>query len=447
MRCCRRLMGLALGRKGGEEGRGEDWRREDATEDRPHLPGLSVPKMLRCRMSCFTDGAVIGRKEFVNEAFAGARERYLGRRKDGARRMRGNAKAAAGRLSSVRISGGSGVNGSWEALRGSGSDDGGVLVLGAGIPLNGLGLESPATVVSAGYALHFRCSACKIGGMQASPPAANELAALLRLLDDETPEVRATVSERLMQYGGDISEALPGIPRELSGKEKAVLVEILRPVRREALCNDWLVPSFGTAALTEDWELFEALLRVLSDFLHDGITLRQPLSDALDLLAEEAQTAGVVTAEDLRRFLFVQKRLEGNKVDYYDPRNSDLAWCVAEGVSNPIGLSLIFILVGLRLDLEIEGVCFPGHFLCRFREGGHPMIVDCFDGGNVYSPDAMDVDHLDSQQRRALRLTADPGGILLRVLNNLSDSFRRLDNEEDAELIDSLRDSLVAGAA
>ncbi len=284
--------------------------------------------------------------------------------------------------------------------------------------------------------------------MQASSPATNELAALLRLLDDETPEVRATVTERLMQYGGDISEDLPGIPRELTRKEKSVLTEILRPARREALRNDWLVPSFGTAAMTEDWELFESLLRLLSDYLHDGITLRQPLSDALDLLAEEAQAAGVVTAEDLRTYLFVQTRLSGNRVDYYDPRNSDLAWCIAEGVSNPIGLCLIFILVGQRLDLEIEGVCFPGHFLCRFREGGHPMIVDCFDSGNIYSPDVMDdsIDQLDRQQRQALRETADPGSILLRVLNNLSDSFRRIDNEEDAELIDSLRDSLVAGA-
>jgi hypothetical protein len=45
---------------------------------------------------------VIGSKDFVNEAFAAARERFTENRKDGARRMRGNAKAAAGVLWSVR---------------------------------------------------------------------------------------------------------------------------------------------------------------------------------------------------------------------------------------------------------------------------------------------------------------------------------------------------------
>jgi hypothetical protein len=45
---------------------------------------------------------VIGSKEFVNEAFAGARERFTERRKDGARRMRGSGAPAAGTLWSVR---------------------------------------------------------------------------------------------------------------------------------------------------------------------------------------------------------------------------------------------------------------------------------------------------------------------------------------------------------
>jgi hypothetical protein len=45
---------------------------------------------------------VIGGKEFVNETFAAARERFTAKRKDGARRLRGNGNAAAGVLWSVR---------------------------------------------------------------------------------------------------------------------------------------------------------------------------------------------------------------------------------------------------------------------------------------------------------------------------------------------------------
>jgi REP element-mobilizing transposase RayT len=74
---------------------------EQACSDR-RLGEIPFGKMLRCRVRYFTDGAVIGSREFVNEAFAGARERFGSRRKDGARKMRGSGAAAAGMLWSAR---------------------------------------------------------------------------------------------------------------------------------------------------------------------------------------------------------------------------------------------------------------------------------------------------------------------------------------------------------
>ena len=45
---------------------------------------------------------MIGSKAFVNEAFTNARDRFGEKRKDGARRMKGNCKPAAGVLWSLR---------------------------------------------------------------------------------------------------------------------------------------------------------------------------------------------------------------------------------------------------------------------------------------------------------------------------------------------------------
>ena len=63
---------------------------------------IPLGKVLRCRVRYFTDGAVIGSKEFVNEAFASARERFGPNRKTGARRMKGTAAAAGSILWSLR---------------------------------------------------------------------------------------------------------------------------------------------------------------------------------------------------------------------------------------------------------------------------------------------------------------------------------------------------------
>ena len=112
-RIYRRVMGLALGRK---SGRAESQRRSQTAatvtknteemlasrDNETVLHDLGMAGMLRHRVRYFTDGAVIGSKEFVNDAFARARDRFTAKRKDGARKMRGNGQAAAGVLWSMR---------------------------------------------------------------------------------------------------------------------------------------------------------------------------------------------------------------------------------------------------------------------------------------------------------------------------------------------------------
>jgi putative transposase len=113
-RLYRRLMGLALGRKPGRsevvagEGNGlgqSTLNTAEMLEGKDNgtvLKDLGMAKMLQCRVRYFTDGAVIGSKAFVNEAFAGARERFGPKRKDGARKMRGSGAAAVNVLWSMR---------------------------------------------------------------------------------------------------------------------------------------------------------------------------------------------------------------------------------------------------------------------------------------------------------------------------------------------------------
>jgi putative transposase len=112
-RLYRRLMGLALCKK---PGRAESQRRSQTAArmtkntaetlegeiNETMLKDLGMAKMLRCRIRYFTDGAVIGSKEFVNESFASARERFGPKRKDGARAMKGSGREAKGLLWSIR---------------------------------------------------------------------------------------------------------------------------------------------------------------------------------------------------------------------------------------------------------------------------------------------------------------------------------------------------------
>ena len=76
--------------------------KEDAAKERDLDGEIPLGKMLRCRIRYFTDGAVIGSRGFVNEAFERSRERFGAKRSTGARRLRGVAASASGVLWSLR---------------------------------------------------------------------------------------------------------------------------------------------------------------------------------------------------------------------------------------------------------------------------------------------------------------------------------------------------------
>ncbi len=112
-RLYRRLMGLALGRKPGRAEvaktgttLGQSTKNTvemlESEDNETVLKDLGMARMLHCRVRYFTDGAVIGSKEFVNEAFANARERFGPKRKDGARKLKGGGAMASGSLWSLR---------------------------------------------------------------------------------------------------------------------------------------------------------------------------------------------------------------------------------------------------------------------------------------------------------------------------------------------------------
>jgi len=95
----RRAMGMALGRKSGRAEVDKSLIKQGQSsaeavaggghENDTVLPTLGVAGSLRRRIRYFTDGAVIGSREFVDEVFLAAREQFSARRKSGARRMRG----------------------------------------------------------------------------------------------------------------------------------------------------------------------------------------------------------------------------------------------------------------------------------------------------------------------------------------------------------------------
>ncbi len=83
----------------------------------------------------------------------------------------------------------------------------------------------------------------------------------------------------------------------------------------------------------------------------------------------------------LNEFLFQDLGYRGNTEEYYDPRNSYLNEVMDRRTGIPITLSVLYIALGRRIGLPLEGVSFPGHFLVRLRLRSGMLVLDPFAGG------------------------------------------------------------------
>jgi regulator of sirC expression with transglutaminase-like and TPR domain len=104
----------------------------------------------------------------------------------------------------------------------------------------------------------------------------------------------------------------------------------------------------------------------------------------------------------------------------------------------PITLSILYMEVGQRIGITIEGVGFPGHFLVKTKSEDDEIVIDPFNAGDVKSHEELQImlDQIYSGKVRLHRelLAALPKKqILKRMLGNLKAIYGRA--EEWVKLI------------
>lgn len=92
----------------------------------------------------------------------------------------------------------------------------------------------------------------------------------------------------------------------------------------------------------------------------------------------------------LNQYLFDEQGFAGNMENYSDPRNSYLNEVLDRRVGIPITLSVVYMEVGWRLGVPLEGVSFPGHFLVKFSHRDGEVVLDPFFKGISLSEKALE---------------------------------------------------------
>jgi regulator of sirC expression with transglutaminase-like and TPR domain len=156
----------------------------------------------------------------------------------------------------------------------------------------------------------------------------------------------------------------------------------------------------------------------------------QAYLERLDAMAAEARSRvsgrqpGQEVVAALNDYLFKDENLRGNSHDYYDPRNSFLNEVLDRRTGIPLTLSLVYLEVGRRAGITLQGIGMPGHFLVKYAARGEELLVDPFNAGAILAPEDCQrlLDKIFTGQVAFEPRFLEPVGprqILTRMLQNL----------------------------
>ncbi|MBI1917511.1 MAG: trypsin-like peptidase domain-containing protein [Planctomycetes bacterium] len=290
----------------------------------------------------------------------------------------------------------------------------------------------------------------QVGKKLTSSAVSSEVAARVRkALDALGPEAKVG-PETLRKLGGEGSAGLAALrtrAKQLED-EAARLRKLVSAVHQQGV-QDELVKVLS--AKDGKIDLLHAAL-LIAKLDNDELNVEVYRRD-VDRMAKKVASRLPKDADEkaklaaLNKYLFEERGFHGSRGDYYNKANSYLNEVLDDREGLPITLSVVYIELGRRLGLKVEGVGLPGHFVVRHvPKKGEPQLIDVYEGGKALSRDtaAKKVEDITGRKLEDQHLAAvAPRDIIVRMLNNLLNLAQR-----DRDLDGTLRylDTIIVAA-
>lgn len=257
--------------------------------------------------------------------------------------------------------------------------------------------------------------------------------AIERLLSDDDPFTVDLVKEQLVSKG---EESLPELQQMLSAATndnvRRHVTEVLGEIDSRQAADELsllcpLFPDYGNIEHAS-WLLARVFLPGISveRYLHILDQYARELAPLLKNAPQPAERIAVIAA-----YLGKRHGFRGNSDNYYLPDNSLLPRVIDSKRGIPISLTLLYMVVGGRSGISIDGVNLPGHFLAR-HDG---ILFDPFEGGRIVT--LADCTAILSRQNLAFDPShlevATPRVMFRRMLTNLLYIFQNNEDEARAE--------------
>jgi regulator of sirC expression with transglutaminase-like and TPR domain len=260
--------------------------------------------------------------------------------------------------------------------------------------------------------------------------------ALVSLLQDGDADTVGMVKGQLLEGGAEKVGELTQLLSLARGSARASLKEVIDQIESSKNLGDI---SRGLAGLKT--------LQQLEDLCWDFARSEQPdfqgapyarqldqwAEDIAKLIRPDATAREKVNC--LAHYLSRTQGLAGNSSDYYHPRNGYLPWVIEFRSGLPITVSLVYMLIGMRLEIPVEGIGAPGHFLARLGD----VIFDPYYKGRILTEGEWEMiaSEIPERQRPYLSKACTPLETMHRLLINVRNCYVKRNDIERRRRVDS----------
>ncbi|ACF14833.1 conserved hypothetical protein [Chloroherpeton thalassium ATCC 35110] len=272
----------------------------------------------------------------------------------------------------------------------------------------------------------------------------SEVKAMIYLLDDDDETVFQAVSQKLSQIVNPErpdSEEILQLMLEKKNNTHAVISEKIESLI-DNIQFDYLAPLLKSL-LIHDAQL-EDIIFLIAQIGYPALDIdkyKKELNKIENAFHIEYYTSSMTEVNKallLNVIIYDHEGYRGNSSNYYDPDNSYLNRVMDRKLGIPITLGALYLVIAKRLGLPIYGVNMPAHFMLKYERKNYELFIDPFNRGRILEKQdcirfLMNAGYGYVEQYLARASSLD---LCERMLNNLKNSYRELNNLKKFSLIE-----------
>ena len=211
---------------------------------------------------------------------------------------------------------------------------------------------------------------------------------LIYLLDDEDDSIYSVAKQQLLSAG---ESALPVLEDYLQIEDTLIQRRIREVYEAISLSTFKEQLRLFCQKNKNDLDLEEGSF-LIAKHAYPNVDMRIYF-DLLNFFASEFQSrldpsdAPGEIAIKIGNYFSIEKGFSGSEADYYNTDNHYINKVIETKKGVPIVLSVIYMLVLRKLNLRVQGIGMPGHFIVRYDFAESSLFADPFHGGKIISLD------------------------------------------------------------